>query len=131
MTTKRYRAWCLSWGEEEEHGADVVGYDILSHDHAKQERGVVYVANFALGEPGDAAEAYADHVHSERDGYESSWPLVFRVRCPDGSTQDFEVDREYVPEFSARQLPQGEAREEDDENQDESPGEEDEEGLRS
>jgi hypothetical protein len=40
-------------------------------------------------------------VHSQRDGYESSWPLVFRVRSADGTTADFEVDREFVPEFRA------------------------------
>jgi hypothetical protein len=26
---------------------------------------------------------------------------VFRVRSPDGSTEDFEVGREFVPEFTA------------------------------
>src|SRR5574341_487979 len=80
----RYRVWCLSWDEEEEHGANVVE-----------------VPTTVLRDAADAAEAYADYVHSERDGWEATWPLVFRVRCPDGSTADFEVDREYVPEFSA------------------------------
>ena len=98
----RYRVWCLSWDEEEENGADVVSYDILSHDYNKRERrGVVYVPDTVLCDAGDAAEAYADYVHSNRDGCESSWPLAFRVRSPDGSTADFEVDREFVPEFSA------------------------------
>jgi len=102
VTAKRYRVWCLSWDEEEEHGADVVTYDILSHDYNKRDRrGVVYVPDIVLCDAGDAAEAYADYVHSNRDGNESSWPLVFRVRNPDGSTADFEVDREFVPEFSA------------------------------
>ena len=103
MTTSiRYRVWCLSWDEEEEHGADVVGYDILSHDYKHRERrGVVYVPGTVLVDAGDAAKAYADYVHSNRDGWESTWPLAFRVRCPDGSMADFEVDREYVPEFSA------------------------------
>ena len=97
-----YRVWCLSWDEEEERGADVVTYDILSHDYNKRAaRGVVYVPSTVLCDAGDAAEAYADYVHSNRDGNESSWPLVFRVRCPDGTTADFEVDREFVPEFSA------------------------------
>ena len=54
-----------------------------------------------LHDAGDAAKAYADYAHGNRDGWESSWPLTFRVRCPDGSIQDFEVAREYVPEFSA------------------------------
>ena len=98
----RYRVWSLSWDEDEEDGADVVGYDIISHDYGKRvPRGIVYVPDTVLFDAGDAAEAYADYVHSQRDGYECTWPLVFRVRCPDGSTADFEVDREYVPEFSA------------------------------
>jgi fibronectin type 3 domain-containing protein len=94
--------WCLSWDEEEEHGADVVSYDILSHDYSSRaRRDVVEVPDTVLCDASDAAEAYADYVHSQRDGYESSWPLVFRVCSPDGSISDFEVDREYVPEFSA------------------------------
>ena len=107
MTPLRYRVWCLSWDEEEEHGADVVGYDILNHDYKLRERrGVVYVPDAVLCDASDAAEAYADYVHASRDGNECTWPLVFRVRCPDGSTADFEVDREYVPEFSAAPVKQ-------------------------
>jgi hypothetical protein len=94
----RYRVWCVSWEDEEEHGSVVVGYDILNHDYASQERGVIYVP---LGTAADAAEAYADYAHDRRDGHESTWPLVFRVRSPDGSIQDFEVRRDFVAEFSA------------------------------
>jgi hypothetical protein len=98
----RYRVWCLSWEEEEEHGADVIGYDILSHDYNKRvPRGEVHVPDTVLYSAAKAAEAYADYVHSQRDGYECSWPLQFRVRNADGSTEDFEVDREIVPKFSA------------------------------
>ncbi len=101
MTPVRYHVWCLSWDDTEECGSDVVSYDFVTHDHSKQSRGVVYVPSFSLGDASDAAEAYADYAHNNRDGYESSWPLVFRVRCPDGTTCDFEVNREYSPEFSA------------------------------
>ena len=97
----RYRVWCLSWDDEEAYGSDVVGYDILDHDHTKQEKGVIYVSSFSLGSAANAAEAYADHAHHQRDGYESTWPLVFRVRCPDGATRDFEVARDFVTTFSA------------------------------
>jgi len=97
----RYHVWCLSWEDEESYGSDVVGYDILEHDYETQEKDTIYVPSFSLGSAGDAAEAYADYAHDNRDGYEETWPLVFRVRCPDGSVQDFEVDREYVAEFSA------------------------------
>jgi len=99
----RYRVWCLSWEDEEEHGSDVVGYDILG-PYPKPERGVVFVPDTLLHDAGDAAEAYADYAHDNRDGYESSWPLVFRVRCPDGTTCDFEVARDFVTEFSAAEI---------------------------
>lgn len=95
----RYRVWCVSWEDEEEYGADVVGYDILNHDYAAQKRGVLYVP-FPLSSAA-AAEAYADFAHDERDGHDASWPLVFRVRSPDGSVQDFEVHRDFVTEFTA------------------------------
>jgi len=103
--TRRYRVWCLSWDDEEEYGSDVVGYDILDHDLSRQDKGVVYVPSFSLASASDAAEAYADYAHDQRDGYESTWPLVFRVRCPDGSVQDFEVHRDFVAEFSASARP--------------------------
>jgi hypothetical protein len=99
---RNFRVWCLSWDEQEEHGADIIAYDILTHDYGKSTpRGVVYIASTILRDAADAAEAYADYVYYNRDGYEASWPLVFRVRCADGSTADFEVNREYVPEFTA------------------------------
>lgn len=97
----RYRVWCLSWDDNEEYGSDVVAYDILNHDHSREDRRVIYASSFCLNDASDAAEAYADYVHDNRDGYESSWPLKFRVRCPDGQVQDFEVNRDYVTEFSA------------------------------
>lgn len=100
---RRYRVWCLSWDEEEEHGCDVVSYAILG-DYPSDQRGVVHVADTILHDASDAAEAYADYVHDQRDGYECAWPLVFRVRCPDGSTCDFEVDRDFVTQFSAAPL---------------------------
>lgn len=100
----RYRAWCLSWDEEEAHGANVVAYDIASHDYATEKRGVVYAPHISISTAADAARAYAEHVYRQRDGWEATWPLVFRVRSPDGSTADFEVHCEQVPEFSASPL---------------------------
>lgn len=97
----RFHVWCLSWDDTEEDGSDVVGYDILNHDRSREERRTVYVPIYALGNASSAAEAYADYLHGHRDGNESTWPLVFRVRCSDGQILDFEVDREMVPEFSA------------------------------
>jgi hypothetical protein len=100
--TAYYRVWCLSWDDTEEQGSDIVPYDILG-EYPRNVRGVVHVSRTVFN-AADAAEAYAEHAHDDRDGWDSSWPLVFRVRCPDGTTCDFEVDREYVPEFSAAAL---------------------------
>lgn len=100
--TARYRVWCLSWDDTEEQGSDLVSYDILG-EHPRPVRGVVHVPRTVFG-AADAAEFYAEHAHDDRDGWDSSWPLVFRVRSPDGTISDFEVDREYVPEFSASRL---------------------------
>ena len=99
MTKSLYRVWCLSWDQDEDDGKDIVGYDILTHDYSKKTRGVVYVADMNLCDAGDAAEAYADYVHSDCDGHEDTWPLKFRVRGPDGVIHDFSVDRDYEPVF--------------------------------
>jgi hypothetical protein len=94
---KRYRVWCLSWDEAEEDGRDVV-----RHDHAGEApNGVIAVAYLDVDSEA-AAELYAEYVHDNCDGYESTWPLKFRVRKPDGTTEDFEVEREYDPTFTAR-----------------------------
>lgn len=95
----RFHVWCLSWEEDEEHGCDVVAYDIYA-EYPKAQRGVIYTPNTAL-DAADAAEAYAGFVHDARDGNECTWPLVFRVRSADGQVDDFEVDREHVVEFHA------------------------------
>jgi hypothetical protein len=97
MSTDRYRVWCLSWEDAEERGSDIVPYNLLTHDY-RQDRGIVYVLNVLLHDAAAAAEAYASYVH---DNYEASWPLKFRVRCPNGSIQDFEIEREIIPAFKA------------------------------
>lgn len=52
--------------------------------------------------PRDAAEVYADYFHSQRDGWESTWPVEFFVRDMETDVvQRFSVDRETVPEFHA------------------------------
>lgn len=99
-----YRVWCLSWDEEEEHGTSITGYDFLNHDPAQQERGILYVPSFELGSAPSAAEAYANYAYGQRDGWESTWPLTFRVRSPDGSTSDFEVTCNHEPVFRAHSI---------------------------
>lgn len=96
----RYRVWCLSWDERKGDGADVVGYDIVSHDYAAEKRGVVYAPSI-VSSAADAARAYAEYVYLQRDGCDVTWPLEFCVCSSDGSTADFEVTCEHVPEFNA------------------------------
>ena len=97
---RRFRVWCLSWDETEDEGCDVESYDILE-EYPRGRRNVIQAPDTVLHNAGDAAEAYADYVHDQRDGYECTWPLVFRVRGVDGEVADFEVDRQYVTEFRA------------------------------
>jgi hypothetical protein len=102
MKEYKCRVWCVSWEDDEECGKDVVSYDPLVDEYKSSHRGPIMVAY--LNDPSEAAEAYADYMHSNRDGHESSWPLVFRVRLPDETTKDFEVEREIVPEFHAAEI---------------------------
>jgi hypothetical protein len=95
----KYRVWCLSWEDDEEYGHDVIPYDSAA-EGIRERKGVLSVSRF-LCDAADAAEAYADYCHGNRDGWEATWPLVFRVRLPDGTTEDYEVEREAVPQFTA------------------------------
>lgn len=52
---------------------------------------------------GDAADDY----HSEHDGWEASWPIVFELFDAEDAATPFarcEVDREYEPAFFATRL---------------------------
>lgn len=96
----RFRVWCLSWDDTEVDGREVVGYDPVTTDGVHGY--VIMVPFYNLASPSEAAEAYADWCHRHRDAYECTWPLTFRVRSGDGTEQDFEVDREMEPVFTAR-----------------------------
>lgn len=51
------------------------------------------------------AEDAAEDYHSHHDGWESQWPLVFRIFNKDElPLGKFEVEREAVPSFSASLL---------------------------
>lgn len=80
---------------------DIVSYDPAAEDVNVLRKGEVRVAFWNLADASEAAEIYADWAHDSRDGYEDVWPLSFRVRSEDGTVQDFEVQREYMAEFSA------------------------------
>lgn len=102
---ERYRAWCLSWEDTEDDGTDLVIYDVYQHhEYIDATRTIIHVSNVRCSDASDIAEVYADFIHARRDGWESSWPLTIRVRCPTGPVIDFEVERETVPEFTANEV---------------------------
>lgn len=50
-----------------------------------------------------AAEEYAEYYHSNRDGWECSWPIVFYIADEDGKFLGrVSVERESRPHFSGR-----------------------------
>jgi len=54
-----------------------------------------------------AASEYADYFHSNRDGWECSWPIVFSIADESGKLlAKVEVEREARPHFSGRVLKQ-------------------------
>lgn len=91
----RYRVWCLSWGETEAEGMDVVGYDPCSDEEPQD---CIAVAYYNLDSASEAVHEYADWAWRHRDGYESSWPLMFRVKEGD-LCGDFSVSVEMRPRF--------------------------------
>lgn len=97
-----YRVWCLSWEDAEEDGRDVAWYSILDGPPPHSAERTVF--SWHVTDAESAVEAYADYVHSHRDGWDCTWPLRFRVRKPDGTIEDFEVEREYDPTFSATRI---------------------------
>ncbi len=82
-----YRVWCLSWDDDEDVGVEYP-------DTPSSGQRIEWALDVR-----DAVRMYAEYCHNNRDGWESTWPLMFRVRLPDGSTRDYEVDREMVPDF--------------------------------
>lgn len=91
-----YRVWCLSWDDDEEVATSYLDApksdDILDRYNLNGDRKWATDAR-------EAVRMYAEYCHSQRDGCEGSWPLMFRVRLPDGTTRDYEVERHTVPEF--------------------------------
>jgi len=100
MSVSGYRVWCLTWEDTEESGKSYPDKPTVKGGYLEQ---ILANDRWAL-DAKDAAEIYADWCHRQRDGWESSWPLTFRVRSPDGNLSDFEVERETVPEFHAFEI---------------------------
>lgn len=50
------------------------------------------------------AQEAADDYHSNHDGWEASWPLEIVVVLSNGEHVTCSVDREAVPQFTARRL---------------------------
>jgi hypothetical protein len=47
----------------------------------------------------------ADDYHSNHDGWESAWPLEFRIYKHGVEKARFSIEREYSPEFYALEVP--------------------------
>ena len=63
------------------------------------------------GEIEGAASEYAEYYHDNRDGWESSWPIVFSLADETGKyLGDVSVDRESVPHFYGRAVVPGSNR---------------------
>lgn len=92
----KFRVWCLSWEDDEEDGCDVERGKIGEGIETRRT-----IVSWLVDDAASAAEVYADYCHDNRDGYECTWPLKFRVRNEDGTVQDFDVERDFVTEFSA------------------------------
>lgn len=93
----KFHVWCLDLDDVEEDACSVesgeIGMDIDTR---------LRIVSWPIRDARAAAERYAEYCHRQRDGWECTWPLTFRVRSEDGTVQDFEVDREMDPVFSAR-----------------------------
>lgn len=57
-------------------------------------------------DPSDRAVDAAEDYHGNHDGWESSWPLVLTLYGSEEgpAVAKFEVERESVPHFSAREV---------------------------
>jgi hypothetical protein len=55
-------------------------------------------------DPDDFASCAGEHIHDERDGWESQWPIVVTVVEENGKETDFSVEREYNPSFYASEV---------------------------
>jgi hypothetical protein len=98
-----YRVWCPSLDDTEDDACEISTLDAGAHwDATERNRARITLPSYRSLDAKDAAEVYADYCHAHRDGWDATWPLDFRVKCEDGSIVDFEVDREAVPEFTAR-----------------------------
>lgn len=103
----KFLVWCTSYDDTEDDACSVecAPYTVLCEYTRRR------ITVYSLRDAAHAAEVYARYVHGQRDGWESTWPLQFRVKhcLPidvvaaswDGLIEDFEVDREVVPEFTA------------------------------
>ena len=103
MSDAIYRVWCISWEDHEDNACMVRGYDPITEGWKDDNSKCIHIA-FTPMDAGEAAERYAEWCHSHRDGWEASWPLVFRVLSPDGTLTDFSVDRESRPIFAAHEV---------------------------
>jgi hypothetical protein len=63
-----------------------------------------FKSNFDESDGQWLAEAAAEHYHNHCDGWEACWPITIVLQRQDGSEFGvYDVDREVVPEFRARE----------------------------
>ena len=91
-----YKVWAVQYNEED--AGSVTYLDRPASDDVIDRFNLGSVKKWAQ-DARDAVKLYADYFHSQCDGWECTWPITFRVRCPDGQVLDYEVEREMVPEF--------------------------------
>lgn len=61
--------------------------------------------NFSADDDLDSCiEACAEYYHSDCDGWEDRWPLLFMLWIDDQYLGMFEVEREFDPTFSANKV---------------------------
>lgn len=76
--TEMYKTWRHEVGETEDDAREWVAIDVRR-----------------------AAQCWAAFAHRHLSGFEYTWPIVVRVRDPQGKLWDVMVDRVMVPEFEA------------------------------
>lgn len=78
----KFLVWCTSYADTEDDACSVECIPISISDAEYSSRRIV---EYTLRGAADAAERYARFVHNQRDGWELTWPLQFRVKHADAS----------------------------------------------
>lgn len=98
-----YRVWMKDEFDENPKSRDEDAMELRYGEHRSWTTtriGRVLHCPHSIDDAEEAAEVYADYFHSERDGWECTWPVEFVVH--DGAGYFVvSVDRDYDPTFNA------------------------------